>query len=98
MTRYAHICDALRTPFSRYGGVLAPIRAGDLAALPLRATMARHPDLDWEALTDVILACANQACEDNRNVARTALLLAVYRRALERRRSTAYAARASMRW
>ncbi len=76
MTRYAYICDALRTPFGRYGGVLSGIRTDDLAALPLRALMARHPNLDWAALTDVIFGCANQAGEDNRSVARMALLLA----------------------
>jgi acetyl-CoA C-acetyltransferase len=76
MTRYAYIYDALRTPFGRYGGALSGIRTDDLAALPLRALMARHPGTDWEAVTDVILGCANQAGEDNRNVARMAALLA----------------------
>ncbi len=76
MTRYAYICDAIRTPFGRYGGVLSGIRTDDLAALPLRALMARHPGMDWAALTDVIFGCANQAGEDNRSVARMALLLA----------------------
>ena len=74
--RFAYICDALRTPFGRYGGALAGVRPDDLAAIPLRALLARHPRLDPEALDDVILGCANQAGEDNRNVARMALLLA----------------------
>ncbi|ASM77384.1 Acetyl-CoA C-acyltransferase acetyl-CoA acetyltransferase [Vitreoscilla filiformis] len=72
----AFICDAQRTPFGRYGGALSGVRADDLGALPLRALMARHPTLDWEALTDVIYGCANQAGEDNRNVARMSALLA----------------------
>ncbi|HEY1225697.1 MAG TPA: beta-ketoacyl synthase N-terminal-like domain-containing protein, partial [Ramlibacter sp.] len=76
MTTQAFICDGLRTPFGRYGGALSSIRADDLAAVPLKALMARHPALDWEALTDVILGCANQAGEDNRNVARMSSLLA----------------------
>src|SRR6516225_1440290 len=75
-TRYAYICDAIRTPFGRFGGALSSIRTDDLAALPVRSLMARHPDADWEALDDVIFGCANQAGEDNRNVARMALLLA----------------------
>jgi len=70
------ICDAIRTPFGRYGGALASIRADDLAAIPLRALMERNPRVDWMALDDVIFGCANQAGEDNRNVARMALLLA----------------------
>jgi 3-oxoadipyl-CoA thiolase len=72
----AYICDAVRTPFGRYGGSLAGIRADDLAALPLRALMARNAAVDWGALDDVLYGCANQAGEDNRNVARMALLLA----------------------
>ncbi len=72
----AFICDAQRTPFGRYGGALSGVRADDLGALPLRALMARHPNLDWAALTDVIYGCANQAGEDNRNVARMSALLA----------------------
>ena len=77
MTREtAFICDAVRTPFGRYGGALASIRTDDLAALPLRALMARLPAVDWRRLDDVVLGCANQAGEDNRNVARMALLLA----------------------
>jgi acetyl-CoA acyltransferase len=71
-----YICDAVRTPFGRYGGTLAPIRTDDLAALPIRALMERNPKVDWNALDDVIFGCANQAGEDNRNVARMALLLA----------------------
>jgi len=70
------ICDAIRTPFGRYGGSLATIRTDDLAALPLRALQDRNPDVDWQAVDDVIFGCANQAGEDNRNVARMALLLA----------------------
>jgi len=72
----AYICDAIRTPFGRYGGALAAVRADDLAAIPLRALMQRNPSVDWAALDDVIFGCANQAGEDNRNVARMALLLA----------------------
>jgi acetyl-CoA acyltransferase len=70
------ICDATRTPFGRYGGALASIRADDLAAIPIRALIDRNPNVDWSAVDDVILGCANQAGEDNRNVARMALLLA----------------------
>ena len=70
------ICDAVRTPFGRYAGSLSPIRTDDLAALPLRALMERNPQVDWQAVDDVIFGCANQAGEDNRNVARMALLLA----------------------
>ena len=72
----AFICDAIRTPIGRYGGALKDVRADDLAAIPLRALMARNPDVDWRALDDVMLGCANQAGEDNRNVARMAALLA----------------------
>ena len=70
------ICDALRTPFGRYGGALSGVRADDLAAVPLRALAARHANLDWDRVGDVILGCANQAGEDNRNVARMSSLLA----------------------
>jgi len=70
------ICDAVRTPFGRYGGALASIRTDDLAAIPIRALQERNPGVDWAALDDVIYGCANQAGEDNRNVARMALLLA----------------------
>jgi len=73
--RAAFICDATRTPFGRYGGALAQVRVDDLAALPLRALLARHAALDWTALDEVILGCANQSGEDNRNVARMATLL-----------------------
>ena len=72
----AFICDGIRTPIGRYGGALATVRTDDLAALPIRALMARHPNLDWAAVDDVLLGCANQAGEDNRNVARMAALLA----------------------
>jgi acetyl-CoA C-acetyltransferase/acetyl-CoA acyltransferase len=70
------ICDYIRTPIGRFGGALASVRTDDLAALPLKALMARHADLDWAAVADVVFGCANQAGEDNRNVARMAVLLA----------------------
>ncbi len=73
---YAFICDAVRTPFGRYGGALSSVRTDDLAAIPLRALMARNPKVDWSAVTDVLYGCANQAGEDNRNIARMAALLA----------------------
>jgi 3-oxoadipyl-CoA thiolase len=73
---HAFICDAIRTPFGRYGGALSPVRADDLAAVPIKALMARHPRVDWAAVDDVLYGCANQAGEDNRNVARMAALLA----------------------
>jgi 3-oxoadipyl-CoA thiolase len=76
MPREAFICDAVRTPFGRYGGALAHLRADDLAAVPIRALAARHPGIDWRGLDDVVYGCANQAGEDNRNVARMAALLA----------------------
>jgi 3-oxoadipyl-CoA thiolase len=76
MTRHAYLCDALRTPFGRYGGALSSLRADDLGAIPIAALMARHPNLDWQAVDDVIYGCANQAGEDNRNVARMSALLA----------------------
>ena len=63
----AYICDAIRTPIGRYGGALSAIRADDLAAIPIKALMARNPSVDWGELDDVILGCANQAGEDNRN-------------------------------
>jgi 3-oxoadipyl-CoA thiolase len=72
----AFVCDAIRTPFGRYGGALATTRADDLAAIPIRALMKRNPKVDWSAVEDVVYGCANQAGEDNRNVARMALLLA----------------------
>jgi acetyl-CoA acyltransferase len=72
----AYLCDGLRTPVGRYGGALSSIRTDDLAALPIKALMARHSGVDWAALEDVIYGCANQAGEDNRNVARMAALLA----------------------
>jgi len=72
----AFICDAIRTPFGRYGGALSGIRTDDLAAIPLRTLLARNPHLDAGAIDDVVYGCANQAGEDNRNVARMALLLA----------------------
>jgi acetyl-CoA acyltransferase len=76
MSRHAYICDAVRTPFGRYGGALASVRADDLGAVPLAALIARNPGVDWQAVTDVIYGCANQAGEDNRNVARMSALLA----------------------
>ncbi len=72
----AFICDAVRTPFGRYGGALSSIRTDDLAALSIKALMERNPHVDWSAIDDVAMGCANQAGEDNRNVARMALLLA----------------------
>ena len=72
----AFICDAIRTPFGRYGGALSSVRTDDLGAVPIRALMVRNPGVDWAAVTDVIYGCANQAGEDNRNVARMASLLA----------------------
>ena len=76
MTAHAFICDAIRTPFGRYGGALSSIRTDDLGALPIAALMARNTKVDWAALADVLYGCANQAGEDNRNVARMAALLA----------------------
>jgi 3-oxoadipyl-CoA thiolase len=73
---HAFVCDAIRTPFGRYGGALSSVRTDDLAAMPLKALMARNPGVDWASVTDVLLGCANQAGEDNRNVARMASLLA----------------------
>ena len=75
-TKQAFICDAIRTPFGRYGGALSSIRTDDLGAIPIRALMARNPNVDWQAVTDVIYGCANQAGEDNRNVAHMSSLLA----------------------
>ncbi|HTM95847.1 MAG TPA: acetyl-CoA C-acyltransferase, partial [Croceibacterium sp.] len=72
----AFVCDAIRTPIGRFGGGLAPVRADDLAAIPIRALVERNPGVEWQAVDDVILGCANQAGEDNRNVARMAALLA----------------------
>jgi acetyl-CoA acyltransferase len=76
MTTHAFICDAVRTPFGRYGGALAPVRADDLAAVPFKALIERNPGVDWARLDDTLFGCANQAGEDNRNVARMAILLA----------------------
>ena len=72
----AYICDAIRTPFGRYGGALSTVRPDDLGAIPMKALVERNPGVDWAALDDVIYGCANQAGEDNRNVARMSLLLA----------------------
>lgn len=76
MSREVFICDAVRTPIGRFGGALSAVRADDLAAVPLRALVERNPQVDWAQLDEVYLGCANQAGEDNRNVARMALLLA----------------------
>jgi 3-oxoadipyl-CoA thiolase len=76
MMREVYICDAIRTPIGRFGGGLSAVRADDLAAVPIKALMARNPSVDWSAIDEVFLGCANQAGEDNRNVARMALLLA----------------------
>src|SRR3569832_2932116 len=74
--RDVFICDAVRTPIGRYGGSLAKVRTDDLAAIPIRELKHRNPKIDWEKLDEVFYGCANQAGEDNRNVARMALLLA----------------------
>src|SRR5512144_3060897 len=76
MARDVFICDAVRTPIGRYGGALAKVRTDDLAAVPIKALMARNPKIDWAKLDEVYYGCANQAGEDNRNVARMASLLA----------------------
>lgn len=76
MTTDAFICDAVRTPFGRYGGALSTVRADDLAAAPIRALLERNPSIDWSRLDDTLMGCANQAGEDNRNVAHMATLLA----------------------
>jgi acetyl-CoA C-acetyltransferase/acetyl-CoA acyltransferase len=76
MTQQAFICDAIRTPFGRYGGALSSVRTDDLGAIPLKALMDRNPGVDWATVVDVIYGCANQAGEDNRNVAHMASLLA----------------------
>ena len=73
---HAYICDAIRTPFGRYGGALSGVRTDDLGAIPIKALMARNPNVDWAAVSDVLYGCANQAGEDNRNVAHMASLLA----------------------
>src|SRR5262245_878932 len=75
-TRDVFLCDAVRTPIGRFGGALAKVSADDLAAVPIRALLKRHPKVDWSALDEVVFGCANQAGEDNRNVGRMALLLA----------------------
>ena len=75
-TIQAFICDAVRTPIGRYGGALSSVRADDLGAIPIKALMERNPKVDWAAVSDVLYGCANQAGEDNRNVARMASLLA----------------------
>src|SRR3979409_2073696 len=75
-TRDVFLCDAVRTPIGRYAGALAKVRTDDLAAVPIRALVRRNPKVDWAELDEVYFGCANQAGEDNRNVARMALLLA----------------------
>jgi len=74
--REAFICDAVRTPIGRYAGALAKVRTDDLAAVPIKALMKRNPKVDWSQVDEVFFGCANQAGEDNRNIARMALLLA----------------------
>jgi 3-oxoadipyl-CoA thiolase len=76
MTNEAFVCDAIRTPIGRFGGALAPVRADDLAAIPIRTLTERNASVDWDAVDEVVFGCANQAGEDNRNVARMAALLA----------------------
>ena len=76
MSRQAFICDAIRTPFGRYGGVLSSVRTDDLGAIPIKALMVRNPGVNWASVTDVLYGCANQAGEDNRNVAHMSSLLA----------------------
>ncbi len=73
-----YICDAIRTPVGKYAGALSSVRTDDLAAIPLKVIMERNPGINWLDVDDVILGCANQAGEDNRNVARMSLLLAGY--------------------
>jgi acetyl-CoA acetyltransferase len=75
MNPEAFVCDAIRTPIGRYGGALAKVRTDDLASIPIRTLMQRNPNIDWEQMSDVILGCANQAGEDNRNVARMPVFL-----------------------
>src|ERR1700704_5788674 len=75
-TRDVFLCDAVRTPIGRYAGALAKVRTDDLAAVPIKALLRRNPTIDWSRLDEVYFGCANQAGEDNRNVARMALLLA----------------------
>ena len=86
--REAFICDAVRTPIGRYGGVLAKVRTDDLAAVPIRALVSRNPQVDWAALDEVFYGCANQAGEDNRNVARMRCCLLGCRTAYRASRST----------
>src|SRR5690606_12550921 len=76
MTQQAFICDAIRTPFGRYGGALSSVRPDDLGAIVIRALMERNSSVNWQAVEDVLFGCANQAGEDNRNVARMSALLA----------------------
>ena len=90
----AYLCDGVRTPIGRYGGALATVRTDDLAAIPLKALVARNAGVDWAALDDVYYGCANQAGEDNRNVARMAVLLAGLPESVPGARSTACAVRA----
>jgi acetyl-CoA acetyltransferase len=94
----ALLCSMTRTPFGRYGGALAGMRTDDLAALPITALMKRHSSLDWARVDEVILGCANQSGEDNRNVARMAALLAGLPESVPAFRSIACARRVSGRW
>ena len=98
MTNQAFICDAVRTPFGRYGGSLSSVRTDDLGAVPLRALMERNKNVDWQAVSDVLYGCANQAGEDNRNVAHMASLLAGLPWKYLAPPSTACAARAWTPW
>jgi acetyl-CoA acyltransferase len=93
----AFICDAIRTPIGRYGGVLSSVRTDDLGAIPLAALMARNPSVDWSLLDDVIYGCVNQAGEDNRNVAHRRLCLQACPIRLPAQRLTACADQALMR-
>lgn len=90
----AFICDYIRTPIGRFGGSLSSVRADDLGAIPLKALVERNSGVDWAAIDDVVYGCANQAGEDNRNVARMALLLAGLPQDIPVRPSTACAVRA----
>jgi len=96
--RDVYVCDAVRTPIGRFGGSLAKVRADDLAAAPIKALMAKHPNLDWASVDEVFFGCANQAGEDNRNVARMALLLAGLPDSVPGQTLNRLCASASMRW
>ncbi len=87
--KHAYIVDAIRTPFGRYAGGLAPVRADDLGAIPIAALIERNPSVNWAQVDDVIYGCANQAGEDNRNVGRMSALRQACRSKYRQRRSTA---------